>query len=123
MAAASVGEMGKQVTSGLLAGLGMLPKDALQAWPELCPALSLPDLFKLDGRYSYRGGTNTVAMIALVVAILPVIPGFLRAATTPGGVVPNPTPFDHFYTYAWFVTFALSAAIYLLLMRQSRDVR
>jgi cytosine/uracil/thiamine/allantoin permease len=24
--------------------------------------------------------------------------------------------FDHLYTYAWFVTFALSAAIYLLLM-------
>jgi len=62
-------------------------------------------------------------MIALVVAILPVIPGFVRAATTPGGVVPNPTLFDHLYTYAWFVTFALSAAIYLLLMRQSRDVR
>ena len=32
---------------------------------------------------------------------------------TPGGVVPNPNFFDHLYTYAWFVTFALSAAIYL----------
>ncbi len=26
---------------------------------------------------------------------------------TPGGAVPNPTFFDHLYTYAWFVTFAL----------------
>ena len=82
--------------------------------------LSLPDLFKLDGRYSYGGGTNKVAMIALVVAILPVSPGFIRAAMTPGGVVPNPTLFDHLYTYAWFVTFALSAAIYLGLMPRSR---
>ena len=38
---------------------------------------------------------------------------------TPGGVVPNPTLFDHLYTYAWFVTFGLSAAIYLLLMRRN----
>jgi NCS1 family nucleobase:cation symporter-1 len=80
--------------------------------------LSLPDLFKLNGRYSYGGGTNSAAMIALVAAILPVVPGFLRAARTPGGVVPDPTVFDHLYTYAWFVTFALSAAIYLVLMRR-----
>ena len=78
--------------------------------------LSLPDLFKLDGRYSYSGGVNGKAMIALVVSILPVVPGFVRAAMTPGGVVPNPTFFDHLYTYAWFVTFALSAVIYLPLM-------
>jgi NCS1 family nucleobase:cation symporter-1 len=82
--------------------------------------LSLPDLFKLDGRYAYSRGFNSTAMIALVVAMLPVVPGFVRAAATPGGVVPNPTLFDHFYTYAWFVTFALSAVIYLALMKRSR---
>jgi NCS1 family nucleobase:cation symporter-1 len=79
--------------------------------------LSLPDLFKMNGRYSYSGGINRSAMIALVVAILPVVPGFIRAVATTGGVVPNPTLFDHLYTYAWFVTFALSAIIYLALMR------
>jgi nucleobase:cation symporter-1, NCS1 family len=83
--------------------------------------LSLPDLFKVNGIYSYGGGTNSKAIIALVVSILPVIPGFIRAAMTPGGVVPNPTLFDHLYTYAWFVTFALSGVIYLLLM--SRNTR
>jgi nucleobase:cation symporter-1, NCS1 family len=78
--------------------------------------LSLPDLFKLDGKYSYGGsGVNTRAVIALVVSILPVVPGFVRAATTPGGIVTNPTLVDHLYTYAWFVTFALSFALYLLL--------
>src|ERR1043165_7943801 len=65
--------------------------------------LSLPDLFKMDGRYSYGNGTNVKAVIALVVAVLPVVPGFFRAATTAGGVVTTPNIFDHLYTYAWFV--------------------
>ena len=78
--------------------------------------LSLPDLFKVDGRYSYGGsGYNMRAIIALVLAILPVIPGFIRAATTPGGVVSNPNLTDHLYTYAWFVTFIGSFTLYLLL--------
>jgi len=46
-----------------------------------------------------------------------VIPGFVRAATTPGGQVADPTLLDGLYTYAWFVTFALSAVLYLALMR------
>ena len=81
--------------------------------------LSLPDLFRLNGRYSYSNGVNVKAMIALITAILPVIPGFARAATTPGGIVPNPTLFDHLYTYAWFVTFTLSAVVYLALMQRT----
>ena len=79
--------------------------------------LSLPDLFRENGLYSYRGGWNTKAMIALVVAVAPVVPGFIRAATTPGGNVTNPNFFDHVYQYAWFVTFGLSFVIYLVLMR------
>ena len=43
----------------------------------------------------------------------------MRAATTPGGVVPDPTFFDSLYTFAWFVTFATSAAIYTALTRRS----
>jgi nucleobase:cation symporter-1, NCS1 family len=79
--------------------------------------LSLPDLFKLNGRYTYSNGINWRAMAALVIAILPVIPGFLRAATTPGGNVANPTLLDSLYTYAWFVTFALSFVLYLMFFR------
>ena len=78
----------------------------------------------MNGRYSYSGGINWRAMIALVVAILPVVPGFVRAALTPGGHGRRiPTFFDTLYTYAWFVTFALSAAIYLVLMRGRVDGR
>jgi len=84
--------------------------------------LSLPDLFALRGRYSYSNGVNPKAMIALAVAILPVVPGFVRAATTPGGVVPDPNVFDTLYTYAWFVTFGLSAGIYLMVMPRPEPV-
>ena len=76
--------------------------------------LSAPDLFKVDGRYAYSGGINPRAVIALVIAVLPVAPGFVRAATTPGGQVANPSFLDSLYTYAWFVTFALSFVLYLL---------
>jgi NCS1 family nucleobase:cation symporter-1 len=81
--------------------------------------LSLRDLFDVRGRYAYTNGVNRRAVIALVVAILPVLPGFVRAATTPGGQVADPSLFDALYTYAWFVTFALSFVIYLLLMRRT----
>ena len=79
--------------------------------------LSLPDLFREHGAYSYRGGVNGRAIAALVLAVLPVVPGFVRAVSTPGGRVASPGPLDQLYSYAWFVTFALSFVLYLALMR------
>ena len=83
--------------------------------------LSVVDLFRTDGRYAYHHGINWRALTALVLAVIPVIPGFVRAATTPGGRVEMPTVFDSLYTYAWFVTFALSFVLYLALMRGARS--
>jgi NCS1 family nucleobase:cation symporter-1 len=83
--------------------------------------LSPVDLFKLDGRYRYADGVNYRAMASLVLAILPVIPGFVRAAVTPGGRVVDPTFLDSLYTYAWFVTFGLSFVLYLGLSRGQRS--
>jgi NCS1 family nucleobase:cation symporter-1 len=80
--------------------------------------LDVHDLFRLRGRYSYKNGVNPRAIVALVIAIAPVVPGFIRAVTTPGGSVANPTFFDRIYSYAWFVTFVLSFVIYLVLMRR-----
>ncbi|HEX6160541.1 MAG TPA: NCS1 family nucleobase:cation symporter-1 [Thermoanaerobaculia bacterium] len=80
--------------------------------------LSLRDLFLLRGIYTYSNGTNWRAVAALVISILPVVPGFIRAALTPGGVVANPTILDHLYTYAWFVTFILSFVVYLGIMKR-----
>ncbi len=81
--------------------------------------LDLRDLFSMKGRYTYTHGFNLRAIAALIIAVLPVVPGFIRAATTPGGQVPNPDFLDTLYTYAWFVTFALSFVSYLILMRGS----
>jgi NCS1 family nucleobase:cation symporter-1 len=82
--------------------------------------LSLEDLFQTHGRYSYTGGVNRRAMVILAVSILPVVPGFVRAAMTPGGQVASPNAWDTLYTYAWFVTFALSFALYIATFRASR---
>src|SRR3954462_5854271 len=80
--------------------------------------LDVDDLFRVNGRYRYSGGVNPRAVVALVLAVLPVIPGFVRAATTPGGRVAHPDFFDQLYSYALFVTFGLSFVIYWLLMRR-----
>ena len=82
--------------------------------------LLLGDLYREQGAYTYRRGVNPRAVAAFVVAILPVVPGFLRAATTPGGAVADPDIFDRLYSYAWFVTFGISFFAYLGLMRGAR---
>ncbi|KAA9327656.1 NCS1 family nucleobase:cation symporter-1 [Hymenobacter busanensis] len=78
--------------------------------------LDVPDLYRYTGRYSYRNGVNPQAMLALVVGILPNIPGFLQAVGVlqPGTVWPWLT---NLYNYAWFVGFLLSGALYVALMR------
>ena len=86
--------------------------------------LSLEDLFKLNGRYTYDGGINRRAMVVLAASILPVVPGFLRAATTRGGQVAQSRQlWDSLYTYAWFVTFGLSFALYLVTAGQKNSPR
>jgi nucleobase:cation symporter-1, NCS1 family len=82
--------------------------------------LSLEGLFDPRGPYSYGSGYNWRAIVALVVAVAPVVPGFVRAASTPGGQVSDPNLFDHLYTYAWFVTFALGFGIYYVSMKVSK---
>jgi NCS1 family nucleobase:cation symporter-1 len=85
--------------------------------------LLLDDLYREQGAYTYDGGVNWRAVAALVTAVLPVVPGFLRAATTPGGTATDPDLFDRLYAYAWFVTFGLSFVAYLVLMRQQLSSR
>ena len=65
-----------------------------------------------------RGGSPG-APWAFVVAVAPVVPGFLRAATTPNytGQLTDPTLSDTLYNYAWFVTFAVGFVVDYALMR------
>ena len=51
-------------------------------------------------------------MVAFVVAVAPCAPGFIDQFK-PGLFSPL---WDHIYTYAWFVTFAIGFVLYLALM-------
>jgi nucleobase:cation symporter-1, NCS1 family len=77
--------------------------------------LDVPALFRHDGEYSYRRGWNPAAVVALIVGVLPNLPGFLQAAGFVGSV---PSVFVSIYTYAWFVGLLVAGAVYLLLMRK-----
>jgi nucleobase:cation symporter-1, NCS1 family len=70
--------------------------------------------------YWYSGGYNWRALVAVAVGVLPVLPGFLHAATTEGGVVADPDFLDQLYRYGVFVAFGLSAAAYMVLASAAR---
>ena len=78
--------------------------------------LSVPDLYRYHGRYAYRHGFNPAAIIALIIGILPNVPGFLTAigVLEKGAVWPALVAV---YNYAWFVGFGVSGAVYWGLMR------
>jgi nucleobase:cation symporter-1, NCS1 family len=79
--------------------------------------LDLADLYKHGGRYAYSGGWNWRAIAAVLIGVVPVLPGFFKAATTPefAGVFENPTFIEGLYNYGLFFTFGVSAVVYLLL--------
>lgn len=81
--------------------------------------LKVDDLYKFTGLYSYKSGINRIALLALLVGILPNVPGFL---TTIKAVSQDSVPLwvSHIYNYAWFVGFAVSGAVYWLGMRKAK---
>ena len=79
--------------------------------------LELADLYKMDGRYAYSGGWNWRAIVVVFIGVVPVLPGFFKAATTPGfeGVFQNPTFVEGLYNYGLFFTFFVAGLAYLAL--------
>ena len=78
--------------------------------------LNVADLYSHKGQYSFTNGFNRYAIIALLLGILPNVPGFLLQIK-----LISPTAFpewiSHLYNYAWFVGFFVSGILYILLMR------
>ena len=70
--------------------------------------LDVPDLYRPEGKYK---GTNMVAVVALVLGIIPNLPGFLKVA---GAIASVPPIFEAIYTYAWFIGFFVSGGLYYL---------
>lgn len=77
--------------------------------------LNISELYQSDGRYSSSGGWNQAGLAALVIGVLPNLPGFAHAA---GFVESVPAIFDSIYSYAWFVGLFVGGGTYLLLQRQ-----
>jgi NCS1 family nucleobase:cation symporter-1 len=69
------------------------------------------------GRYWFSHGFHVRALVSVAIGVVPVIPGFLHAATTKGGVVADPSFLDQLYRYGVFVAFGLAAVSHLLLAR------
>jgi nucleobase:cation symporter-1, NCS1 family len=78
--------------------------------------LDLTDLYRREGQYWYSAGFNWRALVAVAIAVIPVVPGFWNAATTEGGVIADPSILDRLYTYGFGFTFLVAAVVYGLLM-------
>jgi nucleobase:cation symporter-1, NCS1 family len=78
--------------------------------------LDVSALYRSDGEYRYTNGFNIVAIVSLIIAILPNLPGFLVTVKL---LEPTSIPafFVRLYDYAWFVGFAIAFVVYLLLRR------
>jgi len=78
--------------------------------------LDVDSLFSSDptSDYFFVSGYNPVAIGALVLGVLPNIPGFLQAVGLVSGVAPM---LGALYNYAWFVGFTVASAAYLVGMR------
>lgn len=77
--------------------------------------LDLSGLYSSSGPYWYAGGFNPIAIFALVLGIVPCIPGFLATVSTrlAGSIPPIWTELYH---YAWFISFGISFVVYVVLM-------
>ncbi len=80
--------------------------------------LIVDELYQHKGRYGFGNGFNSAAIIALLVGILPNIPGFLLQIKLVSTTM-FPVWISDLYHYAWFVGFFVSALVYLLLMKKT----
>ena len=79
--------------------------------------LVVDDLYNTKGIYSFSKGFNTKAIWALLLGILPNVPGFFLTIK----VVDNsvfPEWISGLYNYAWFVGFGISGFIYWIAMKK-----
>ena len=81
--------------------------------------LSINDLYDSNGIYSFKKGFNSAAIIALIVGIIPNIPGFLTTIKVFSSDA-FPSWIIGLYNYAWFVGFGISGLVYWILMKNKK---
>ena len=84
--------------------------------------LDLAGLYRREGPYWYSGGFNPWAIIAMILGILPCVPGFLVVVSDRWDESVPPF-FADLYHYAWFISFSVSFVVYLVLMKVFANVR
>jgi NCS1 family nucleobase:cation symporter-1 len=74
--------------------------------------LNLAALYQPQAEYRFTNGFSVVALVALVIGILPSLPGFLVQVKvlSPDKVAPS---LAGLYNYAWFIGFAVAFVAYL----------
>lgn len=80
--------------------------------------LILDDLYAFGGIYEYSNGFNHKAIIAIILGILPNVPGFLAQVDLLNRDSVWPWITD-IYNYAWFAGFFISGMVYYILMKNS----
>jgi nucleobase:cation symporter-1, NCS1 family len=75
--------------------------------------LDLAGLYRKGGPYWYARGVNPIAQVSLALGIAPCVPGFLAILK----IAEVPRAWISLYHYAWFISFAISAACYVALTR------
>lgn len=81
--------------------------------------LSINDLYDSNGIYSFKKGLNSAAIIALIVGIIPNIPGYFTTIKMFSSDA-FPSWIIGLYNYAWFVGFGISGLVYWLLMKNKK---
>jgi NCS1 family nucleobase:cation symporter-1 len=99
----STGSIGYSALLGPIAGIMIA-----DYWLMRRCTLDVPDLYRPLGRYR---GTNPWAVAALVLGVLPNLPGFLASVHVLDGVGAFWTDL---YVYAWFTGFLLAFGVYWL---------
>ena len=79
--------------------------------------LLLADLYSYGGSYQYQNGFNPVAIIALLLGVLPNLPGFLLQIKFIETDL-FPEWISHLYNYAWFIGFFVSGILYRIFMKE-----
>ncbi len=84
--------------------------------------LQVAQLYQTSGAYTYINGINPSAIVALLLGILPNVPGFLVVT----GILDKAIVWawlSDLYNYAWFVGFFVSGLVYLVLMKKRESIR